>query len=399
MLDLSYLIKDLLPDKTGITYNSNEYKIVVERVHEYIDSDQLLLFLSKVKYLLDRNPKAKKIIFIINGRMFGDDAVILYFELAIKLLFEYGYKDIIFRMPEYAKNSATAALFDMSIIKYCMNSRGKINSEKFLSYYSTMIVDENTNFAINAGYINKELLRLIVVNDGFSKTASRVGTMVYDYLFNQYENGQLLFSEEYIDAAVNIIVEIMDNTLCHTKSDCVFSMKVCDLNNKGKRKFMLSITLSNFDSDVLSAHIINQFENNTLKADTKKKIDIALEHHKKYFDDVYDYNCFALVSAFQKGITTRSNAKNDSGRGLTKFLKSLLIATSVDSCYVYSGNNLIFFNNRNMKVNSEGLIGFNDSCNYLSDIPNKNNIRKMKYYNNGTLFNLMMVYDKEENIK
>ena len=118
-------------------------------------------------------------------------------------------------------------------------------------------------------------------------------------------------------------------------------------------------------------------------------------YHKKYFNDIYDYDCFTLVSAFQRGVTTRKNATNDSGRGLTTFLKSLLVASKFDSCYVYSGNNILLFNDEKIQADSNGFIGFNSSGKYIDDIPDIDCFSKMNYYNCGTLYNLMLIYDRK----
>lgn len=399
MFDLNYLFKGVNENKKVIK-KGNKIRVDVENYESngQIEGRSINDFLEKSKYLFTINPKMKRIDLYIHGRFFGDDAVILYVELVIKSLFDYGYKDIYLYLPEYDNNSMTAALFDMSIISKCLNRSRLLKRKEFLNYYDKMFVDKNTDYRKSVGVINKELLRLIIKNDGYTKSPSCVGTLVYDYLYLQYENGKLLFSDEYIDAAVNIVVEIVDNTLCHTKSDCIFSMKVCDLTDSRNRKFMLSINFSNFDDTIIGSYIDEGLKNGTLKNATKEKVEAAYEYHKHFFNEEYDYDKFTMVSVFQRGVTTRDNATNDSGRGLTTFLKSLLVATKFYSCYVYSGNNLMNFESDLIVPDKNGYIGFNKSGKYIDDIPDLEIFSNMKYHNNGTLYNIMLIYDRGDKI-
>jgi len=277
MLDLNYLLEKVDIDTSYIIKKQNEIRIHVKNCNdqEIITGDSLYDLFKKCKYLLTLNPKFKKVMITIDGKLFGDDAVILYLELAVLLLFNHGYKDIYLFLPQFNRRSITAVLYEMSVLHKSINRSGLINKNLFMNFYNKMKVNQSTDFNPNVGIIFTDVLRLIVENDGCKASASRVGTLVYDYLLAQNEHGKMLFSEEYIEAAVNIVVEIIDNTLCHTSSDCVFSMKVNDYTTIDNRNFMLSIVLSNFDDNIISSYIEDGLRNGTLRNTTKEKVEKA----------------------------------------------------------------------------------------------------------------------------
>lgn len=391
MLDLSLIYKNVTQSNCGIKVEKN-YIMVNARYDKgkgVFNAQYLNFFISKVKSLLHYKPKGKKVFISFNFRMFGDDSVILYLELILKSLFDYGFEKIYLNFERLDKKGPTYTLYELSLFYKCMNKSGLINKSLYMSYFEKTIVDRKSDFANSIGIYDDEILRLTIKNEKYNEVISLVGGYVLEYLQNKK-----LFDEEYISSAVSVVMETMDNTLSHTDSDCVLAMKTCTLNTKFKDKIMLSIVVLNLDERLVYSKISDLILNDSLKYDAENVIKKAYKNHEKFFDSNYDFESFALVSAFQKGVTTRENAKHNSGRGLTRFLRSIMSKTEINSCYVFTGKKLLYFNDRYLIINDDGLIGFNDQHDYINYPPCDNNMLDLAYYNNGTLYNLMLIYDR-----
>ncbi len=376
MLDLNLLMEKVVENDEGIIKNKNIISMSISNETIYIDASVINNLFAKIKFIIKTCNINRRIVKIkIHGSQLGDDAVILYLELAVKLLFDKGARDVYLFLPEVLKSSAFWSIFEMSILYESMNKNMLINKSLFLSKFDQM----------KRGYRTKEYIKIWAENDGNNETASRVTSDTYDYLTSTNCHG---FSENFIDATVNIVGEIVDNTMCHTNSDFLLVIKKCDIR-KGE-KIALSITMANFDNELLYEKIRKKIESNSFNNARNGFVMEAFNNHKDEFDNVYDLDFFSFITAFQKGVTTRVNSKKDSGMGLTRFIKSLLVPTEYYSCYVYSGENILFFNRENIEI-KDGMIGFNEENDYLNCIPNKDNIQKLCYFNCGTLYNLILV--------
>lgn len=390
MLNLSLMYKHVNSNKIGIKIESNTIQINARyKGKNVFNADYLNFFVSKIKCLFDYKPKGKKIIIAFNFKMFGDDSVILYLELILYSLYEHGYEKICLIFEGLDKKGPTYTLYELSIFYKCMSRTGWIDKKQYMAIFNKTIVDRNSDFNKPIGVFNSEILRMTIKNEKYYEIISLVGGFVLEYLKNKK-----LFDEEYISAAVSVVMETVDNTLSHTNSDCVLSMKTCSLNKKEKEKFMLSTVILNLDENLVYSKIKKEIINDDLKYDSKSIIQKAYSNHSKFFNVAYDLDSFAMISAFQKGVTTRDNAKYNSGRGLTRFLRSIMSKTEFESCYIYSGKKLLFFNDDYLVINNDGLIGFNKQHDYINKPPSDNNMIEMAYFNSGTLYNLMLIYDR-----
>lgn len=123
------------------------------------------------------------------------------------------------------------------------------------------------------------------------------------------------------------------------------------------------------------------------------------EAQSEFFDDPnYSENKFFMVSAFQRGVSTR-NENILGGTGLNKsiinFSKMSQKELPEDQSYVYSNTDILMFNK---EILSSGLIGENIAFNYENDFSKKPDVKCLtnSIFNlNGTAYNLMYVVKEE----
>lgn len=374
-------------DKMDIYVNVDKNKCNV------MNADYLYKILVKTKKLYSFKPQGKTLHFNFHGAIFGDDAVVLYFELIFMDLIEFGYKKIYIKFQNLYKYAVTNELYNMSLLARSLKN-GKLDCVLFSELYKKTYVESECSFKYNDVMISNNCIRMTIKNDKNNKSmVSTIGGYIFDYLENLH-----VFDAEYIESVLRVSMETIDNSLSHTDSDCYFSMKFCSslINQEQEPKLMLSIVIMNTDEKLIYSDLKYNYYKKTLGSYSMDLMSSALQNHKKYFNELYDEDFFMMISAFQKGITTRKSSINSSGRGLTQIVKSIINKTEVDECYVYSGNRLLMLNDKYLNLDANGCVGFNDEKDYVKFPPNMNILRKFEYYNCGTLYNLFLIYDRGE---
>lgn len=231
---------------------------------------------------------------------------------------------------------------------------------------------------------------VIANNNGDAQIPSYAASLMKKFL-DKYS----FFGKKTKKNMVMLISEIVDNSMSHTDSDCIISYKhyVVYDNEEKKDKLMISISILNLSESLIYTHIKERLLAGTLECGAKEKVRFAYENVKDKFNNDYDFDSFCMVSAFQKNVTTRVDAQMSSGRGLTKFLEYMLSFAELSYCYAYSGKKLLKFDKKYIHVNEQGNVGFNKTNDYLHEIPDKETMEELDYYNTGALFNLQLVYD------
>lgn len=199
------------------------------------------------------------------------------------------------------------------------------------------------------------------------------------------------FDNEYRNELAEVIVEIVDNALNHSNGDCILCLNVLK-NDLHKYKYV-DVAVVVIDDIFIGKEII-KYINKEDKSEYSEKNEIvlrALENHKKFFDEKYNINSFAMISAFQKYVTTRKMSGNSGGTGLTTLIKALIEKSTLNYCYVISGKTNLLFKKEFLNLNEEGLIGFNEKNNYIEMIPNEKVVSINKYDMNVNIYNLQFI--------
>lgn len=201
---------------------------------------------------------------------------------------------------------------------------------------------------------------------------------------------------EYRNELAEVIVEIIDNALKHSEGDCILNLNLVK-NDYHKYKYV-DVAVVVIDDIFIGKEII-EYINKKDKSEYSEKNEIVLkayENHKKSFNEKYNMNSFAMVSAFQKYVTTRKMSENTGGTGLTTLINALIEKSTYNFCYAISGNTNLIFKKEFLNLNEEGLIGFNEENNYIEIIPNEKVVSINKYDMNVNIYNLQFILKENQ---
>lgn len=99
----------------------------------------------------------------------------------------------------------------------------------------------------------------------------------------------------------------------HSEGDCILNIDVLK-NTQMKYKYIEVTTLA-IDDIALGDGVIKYIQSSD-KSQYNKMNEIVLEaynNHKSQFNKNYDESTFAMISTFQKYVTTRKRARNSGG--------------------------------------------------------------------------------------
>lgn len=326
-----------------------------------------------LKWVINNEYFNSTIKIVIDSEVIPDDASLIIFETIIyDVLKKYNLNiSYVFNINN---RFLGYELFRLSNL-YKFNDRF-IDRQEFIQKYEQRL-DINKNRFRKITYNNKDNLP----TNYLSITMSEFATFLSS--FN--------LEKEYIDDLIEVISEIVGNAIEHSDGDCIVDVKV--LNHKKRDYKFVSITSISI-GDIFIGSEIKEFVNNSDKSgySSNNKIVInAYNNQKDMFSSEYDIDSFAMVSAYQKYVTTRINPGGTGGSGLTTLIQALIEKSENNYCYSLSGNNIIFFNKPFLNLTEDGLIGFNEINDYMNNIPSMDAVKKIGYKFNCTVYNLMFV--------
>ena len=199
------------------------------------------------------------------------------------------------------------------------------------------------------------------------------------------------FDDEYRNELAEVIVEIVDNALKHSNGDCILNLNVLK-NDYHKYKYV-DVAVVVIDDIFIGKEIVEYIkkEDKSEYSEKNKIVLEAYENHKKFFGEKYNINSFAMISAFQKYVTTRKLSKNTGGTGLTTLINALIEKSTINFCYAISGNTNLIFKKEFLNLNDEGLVGFNEKNNYKEMIPDQKVVSINQYDMNVNIYNLQFI--------
>lgn len=100
------------------------------------------------------------------------------------------------------------------------------------------------------------------------------------------------------------------------------------------------------------------------------------------------------MAVFQHRISGRQNEEMSGGTGLTLLIKSLESKSDSNFCYVLSGKRILGFKQKYLEYKND-WIGFNESNDFLNDIPDLKNITDCDIKFPGTAYNLHFIMEKK----
>ena len=209
-------------------------------------------------------------------------------------------------------------------------------------------------------------------------------------------------SEENREGICEVISELISNGTEHAEGECLIDIDVTDIYNKVDRNksiigdyYGINIVVLNLSEVLLGTQMKEKILCGNLLTDRYKSVCAAYDYHKSFFNDKYMEEDFFNMSAFQHRISSRTNEEMTGGTGLTLLIKSLERRSDNNLCYVLSGNRILCFYQKYLEYKND-WIGFNDSNDFLTAIPNMENIQYCAMFFPGTAYNLHFIMEKQD---
>ena len=316
----------------------------------------------------------------------------------------------------------------LELLIYCLCSKGAFN------IYINLHISDKKSIVYNFYYFSflKEINRKTITNNKYSSMYEKYHGRIYrretiganlrkiiDVSMCTDENQQIhmqqflsndIFSVlnsvindiDILNDACEIVDELVDNILSHTIGlglVDVAAVKVASIKDNDNYIHIM-INVLNVSNNFLFTNIKDIYTRNFDDFKLRSQIEEYYEAQREYFEDPgYSENKFFMVSAFQRGVSTR-NANILGGTGLNKSIINFSKMSQKDlpenQSYVYSNKDILVFNE---KILRSGLIGENIAFNYENDFskkPDNKCLANSTFNLNGTAYNLMYVVKEEE---
>lgn len=316
--------------------------------------------------------------FNIGRVMFEDKLTYVCFESICYSLIKKGYKVYVDINP--ITNIWTEGISVSPIAELYLS---KHNIEEFIAKFKFDVTKIHYRF-------------LAKVEDNFNgELPSRVLSDVRFFLTS------MDIDEKYAKDIAEVVSELVDNSLEHSSSDCLIDINVSmdykKVNDPNGEYFGINIAIMDFSEQLLGSKIKKLLLSNNYILDDNKwyqKLHTAYEYHSKVWDSNYDEEDFFVLSAFQRNISSRQIDYCTGGTGLTTLISTLEKASDAYNCYVITGNHLIRFKHDFLGFDDNYWVGFNNTSNFISDIPDLSNISRSRLFYPGTAYNLIFVFKK-----
>lgn len=310
----------------------------------------------------------------------GDDATLIVFESMLYYLIKNYNFDIQYTF-KVNKNLVGYELYKLSnLIKF---DNKKIDKLDFMQNYEK-------NFDISMHHYKK-----VCINSKENKKSEYL-SLLYDDICNFLKNNYI--NQKYYEALGETIAEIMGNCLEHSDTDTILDIKITRSYKDNNECKFVNVTVISFTKEKFGEKL-KQFIFNEEKGfnSSNEIVKDAYNIQSKKFNNNYSIDNFLMVSAFQKNVTTRKNSEGSGGKGLTRFIETLIDLSIDDFCYVMNGNTIIFLKKPFLKLNEDGTIGFNTENNYIENLPNSQIVVNSNKCFNGTIHNLSFILEGGQN--
>lgn len=287
------------------------------------------------------------------------------------------------REKSYCTNFLTNSILFRYRNKYIIDEDRRKLIEHFESYIS--IFDKN-NFRRKIRYSSIE-------NSTTSKLMGDINTFLK---FN-------ISNESVREDIIEIISELASNMEEHGCADYIVQLQIMDNISKVKKSLnddtitgkILDLMIYNLSNNKLYTGMKRMLDEGYIES--QKKFFEAYEFHKEKFYEKYTLEDFLVLSTFQKYISSRKNQYGTGGTGLTVCMKKLYDYLFIEYAenYVVSGKTLFSLNPEYIEEKQKNYIGFNETGNYLTDIPSESAHPGTEFNYNGTLY-YMELFIKED---
>ena len=384
--------------KPKIKQKNGKITIYVNYNEKVFDAKSLEEFRKEINYIYENDielisNKNSNIRILINTGYFKDRTVVLILELIIYSLCLKGNFNIYINIRVEDKESIAYNFYYYSFLKEI--NRKQITNKKFCIMYEKF-----------SGRIYKQEIIGANIRKIIDKSTYKD---VYQQMHMQQRLSSDIMSilslivniEDMIDDACEIVDELIDNILSHTIGFGIVDVAAVKVISKKDNDDYIHIMINviNISDNFLYTNIKETYRRNVNNFKLRSKIKDYYEAQREFFlDSNYSENMFFMVSAFQRGVSTR-NRNKIGGTGLNKSIMNFSKMSQKDlpenQSYVYSNKDILMFNEN---ILSSELIGENIAFNYENDFSKKPDeicLSNSTFNLNGTAYNLMYVVKEE----
>lgn len=384
--------------KPKIKQKNGKITIYVNYNEKVFDAKSLEEFRKEINYIYENDielisNKNSNIRILINTGYFKDRTVVLILELIIYSLCLKGNFNIYINIRVEDKESIACNFYYYSFLKEI--NRKQITNKKFCIMYekfSGRIYKQEIIGANIRKIIDKSTYKDVYQQMHMQQRLSSDIMSILSLIVN---------NEDMIDDACEIVDELIDNILSHTIGFGIVDVAAVKVISKKDNDDYIHIMINviNISDNFLYTNIKETYRRNVNNFKLRSKIKDYYEAQREFFlDSNYSENMFFMVSAFQRGVSTR-NRNKIGGTGLNKSIMNFSKMSQKDlpenQSYVYSNKDILMFNEN---ILSSELIGENIAFNYENDFSKKPDeicLSNSTFNLNGTAYNLMYVVKEE----
>lgn len=384
--------------KPKIKQKNGKITVYVNYNEKVFDAKSLEEFRKEINYIYENDielisNKNSNIRILINTGYFKDRTVVLILELIIYSLCLKGNFNIYINIRVEDKESIAYNFYYYSFLKEI--NRKQITNKKFCIMYekfSGRIYKQEIIGANIRKIIDKSTYKDVYQQMHMQQRLSSDIMSILSLIVN---------NEDMIDDACEIVDELIDNILSHTIGFGIVDVAAVKVISKKDNDDYIHIMINviNISDNFLYTNIKETYRRNVNNFKLRSKIKDYYEAQREFFlDSNYSENMFFMVSAFQRGVSTR-NRNKIGGTGLNKSIMNFSKMSQKDlpenQSYVYSNKDILMFNEN---ILSSELIGENIAFNYENDFSKKPDeicLSNSTFNLNGTAYNLMYVVKEE----
>lgn len=384
--------------KPKIKQKNGKRIIYVNYNEKVFDAKSLEEFRKEINYIYENDIELisnenTNIRILINTGYFKDRTVVLILELIIYSLCLKGNFNIYINIRVEDKESIAYNFYYYSFLKEI--NRKQITNKKFCIMYekfSGRIYKQEIIGANIRKIIDKSTYKDVYQQMHMQQRLSSDIMSILSLIVN---------NEDMIDDACEIVDELIDNILSHTIGFGIVDVAAVKVISKKDNDDYIHIMINviNISDNFLYTNIKETYRRNVNNFKLRSNIKDYYEAQREFFlDSNYSENMFFMVSAFQRGVSTR-NRNKIGGTGLNKSIMNFSKMSQKDlpenQSYVYSNKDILMFNEN---ILSSELIGENIAFNYENDFSKKPDeicLSNSTFNLNGTAYNLMYVIKEE----
>lgn len=353
-------------------------KVIFINTNEQFDGRSIKKLLSFVNMLNIKYPRVKMPIVIkIGNIVFKDKLTYVFLEIICYLLIKkYGHLvQVIFRCKH---NILIEGIASSPLL--LLNCLERDNMMKFLEKFDDELYKNHYR-------------KIMRKKEDTAELSKKMDEISYFLKFSGVE-------EECIDELSEVIVELIGNAWEHASSECLVDIDVTNsyFKEKSVEPFLgVNIAVLNFSNDLLGDSVRRKILEDQIELPERYNlVKKSYANHANYFDDNYKETDFFNIASFQHKISGRKNKTATGGTGLTKLISSLEKRSDAHHCYLITGDRALWFRHQYLEYDEDGWIGFNESNNFIEDIPAHNTLCPNSIYMPGTAYNLNFVMKRRK---